>query len=339
MKLDPLMSISLKDRCCDLLEDLELATRDEVTNVVPLTGGVASDIARIDTLDRTYCAKFALAKLRVAADWHAPVHRNAAEYAWLEFVHDLRPESAPCLFGRSQAENGFVMEFLSGDNIRLWKSDLLQNGPRSGDAERVAKALVDIHSSSTTPGFNKASFQNQRDFYALRLEPYLDSLKSKHPDLSTQFQNLIETYNRHAVALVHGDISPKNILLRAGEPVFLDAECATMGDPSFDVAFCLNHLLLKAVHLPQYQARFLTALRTFWVTYQEGITWEAANEMEARTARLLPALFLARVDGKSPVEYLNGAARTKVREAARALLSQPENSLTALLEIVESRLL
>ncbi len=123
---------------------------------------------------------------------------------------------------------------------------------------------------------------------------------------------------------MHGDVSPKNILVGPEGPVFLDAECAWFGDPAFDLAFCLNHLLLKCLWTPRARAGFLRCFEALAASYLAGVAWEPAAEVEARTARLLPGLLLGRVDGKSPVEYLTGEAdKNKVREVARALLATP----------------
>ena len=100
---------------------------------------------------------------------------------------------------------------------------------------------------------------------------------------------------------MHGDVSPKNILVGPRGPVFLDAECAWYGDPAFDLAFCLNHLLLKCSVVPQAKAGFLRCFDALSDAYLDGDRFEG---VEARAASLLPALLLARVDGKSPVEYL-----------------------------------
>jgi aminoglycoside phosphotransferase (APT) family kinase protein len=133
---------------------------------------------------------------------------------------------------------------------------------------------------------------------------------------------------------VHGDVSPKNILV-GGEspthfPVFLDAECAWYGDPAFDLAFCLNHLLLKCIWQPQWQARYLAAFDALAATYLASVTWEARADIEERAAHLLPGLLLARIDGKSPVEYITAEPqRDQVRAAARALLLRPVGELAA----------
>ena len=62
--------------------------------------------------------------------------------------------------------------------------------------------------------------------------------------------------------------------------------------------------------------------------YRAEITWEPPESLEARAARLLPGLLLARVDGKSPVEYITTEApRATVRRTARALLADPVDRL------------
>lgn len=266
----------------------------------PLTGGVASDIARVDLPGRSVCVKFALPRLKVAADWRAPVHRNAAEYAWLKVAAEVCPDSAVALFGRSGAQHGFAMEYLSGRDVYLWKAALLAGRAPRGEAAAVAGVLGRIHGASAAAGFDRAPFMNRDDFHALRIEPYLVQAARVHGDLAAPLEALAAMLYDSAQVLVHGDVSPKNILMRGSGPVLLDAECATMGDASFDVAFCLNHLVLKAAHLPACRAAFLDEIGAFWAAYRDHVTWEAETALEARVCRLLPALMLARIDGKSP---------------------------------------
>ncbi len=126
------------------------------------------------------------------------------------------------------------------------------------------------------------------------------------------------------LALVHGDVSPKNILCGPDRPVFLDAECAWWGDPAFDLAFCLSHLLLKCFWTPAATAGFLACYAALAEAYLAGVDWEPAASVEGRAARLLGGLLLARVDGKSPVEYITaGPDKDRVRRVARALLARP----------------
>ena len=125
------------------------------------------------------------------------------------------------------------------------------------------------------------------------------------------------------MALVHGDVSPKNILVAPRGPVFLDAECAWYGDPAFDLAFCLNHLVLKSFWVPQ--PRLPECFDALKDGYLSRVTWESG--LEERVATLLPALLLARVDGKSPVEYLDEEKRGQVRQLARRMLLAEEKRL------------
>jgi len=123
-------------------------------------------------------------------------------------------------------------------------------------------------------------------------------------------------------------VSPKNILAGPKGPVFLDAECAWYGDPAFDLAFCLNHLLLKCAWKPQWHAGYLRCFDALAQAYLGSVTWEPRPDIEARTAHLLPGLFLGRIDGKSPVEYITeDGMRERVRRTAKALLRNPVAAL------------
>ena len=130
-----------------------------------------------------------------------------------------------------------------------------------------------------------------------------------------------KTLASHKV-LVHGDVSPKNILAGPNGPVILDAECAWFGEPAFDLAFCLNHLLLKCVWTPSAGAAFLACFDALSTSYLAGVDWEPRADTETRAAELLPALLLARIDGKSPVEYITMAdEQEKVRRFARPFVA------------------
>ena len=332
------MAEELEDRCRALVAELGLGAPEHVRSVRPLTGGVASDIALVDVAGTQVCIKFALPKLKVAADWHAPVHRNAAEYAWLKFAADLVPESAVKMLGRSETQHGFAMEFVTGDDVFLWKSALLEQAPDRGEARAVGSLLGRIHKASANPSFDRSGFENRDDFRALRIEPYLTYTAERHPGLAPFINAMAEALYDRQTALVHGDASPKNILFRGGNPILLDAECATMGDPAFDPAFCLNHLLLKALHLPGARARYLANVSDLWQAYSAHVDWEARDGLEARVAALLPMLFLARVDGKSPVEYLDARAQEIVRVIAAPLITNPPETLAELTDRITNAL-
>ena len=101
-----------------------------------------------------------------------------------------------------------------------------------------------------------------RIFHDIRLEPYLVATAGGHPDRADGAAAAgARSRPRPGAALVHGDVSPKNILVGPAGPVFLDAECAWYGDPAFDLAFCLNHLLLKCLWTPRRAAGVPRLLR------------------------------------------------------------------------------
>lgn len=336
MRNRPLTQV-LSDRCTALLAELGLLLPGQTIDVSPLTGGVASDIARVDLPGGPLVVKFALPKLKVAEDWQAPVHRNRAEYAWLSVAGQVAPDNAPKLFGRSERLMGFAMEFLSGGDIVLWKQAMLSGTPPQGEADKVGALLGCIHAASTRAGFDRVPFDNSDDFHALRLEPYLLFTATKYPDLAARLKALAQVQYDARQVLVHGDVSPKNILLRDGQPILLDAECAVMGDPSFDLAFCLNHLVLKAIHVPALRDSLWQEALALWQAYVPHVSWDSPDAVGARVAALLPALLLARVDGKSPVEYMTGEAAALIRRIAPPLIAEPIPALPDLIETVRQK--
>lgn len=132
---------SLFERSAGLLEALGLCRASEILEVRPLAGGVASDIAAVRFGARTVCVKFALPKLRVAADWYAPVSRGRSEFNWLLVARAIVPEATPELFGWSDEHGGFAMEFLSGPDVHVWKAA----GLAAALAVRGNTALRDVN--------------------------------------------------------------------------------------------------------------------------------------------------------------------------------------------------
>jgi aminoglycoside phosphotransferase (APT) family kinase protein len=296
-----------------------------------LTGGVSSDIWRIDSPTGPICVKRALAKLRVAADWQAPVERNLYEARWMRRADAAVPGSAPTLLGLDEQGGALAMAFLPPDQYPLWKAQLRDGRADPMFSAQVATTLVRIHAATAADPAIAAAFPTDAIFYDIRLEPYLVATARAHPDLAPQLNALVATTQANKRALVHGDVSPKNILCGPDGPVFLDAECAWWGDPAFDIAFCLNHLLLKCLWTPSARDGFLACFDAMTAAYRAGIAWEPPADTERRAAHLLPGLFLARVDGKSPVEYITAEPdKDRVRRVARALLSDPPDTLDAI---------
>jgi aminoglycoside phosphotransferase (APT) family kinase protein len=306
------------------LARLGLLRGEDTPSFTRLTGGVSSDIWRVDLAHGPVCVKRALPKLRVEQDWFAPVERNAYEAAWMRRAAAVAPEAVPQMLGQDETAGVLVMDYLDPADHRLWKADLRDGHADPDVARAVGNRLVRIHAATANDPEVATAFATDRIFRDIRLEPYLVASARAHPDRAAELEALAEVTARTRRALVHGDVSPKNILIGPRGPIFLDAECAWYGDPAFDLAFCLNHLLLKCLWTPRAARTFLGCFDVLTKAYLAGVSWEPHGALEARTARLLPGLLLARVDGKSPVEYLTAEAdKDRVRRVARALLAHP----------------
>jgi len=296
--------------------------------VFELSGGVSCDVWRVELGRGPICVKRALPKLRVTADWHAPVERAGTEVDWFRLVAGIDPRHVPEVLGEDRAHHIFAMEYLPPETYPLWKAQLAAGHADAEFAADVGKALAGIHAATAGRDDIAHDFAHDAQFRALRLDPYLLYTASRHRDLNPRIRALVDSVAGARIALMQGDVSPKNILCGPDGPVFLDAETACYGDPAFDLAFCLNHLLLKCAWHPEYTTAYLKSFDALKRAYFDGATWEEHNALDARAAGLLSAFLLARIDGKSPVEYLTAEPdKDFVRAVARRLLQREELTL------------
>jgi len=310
---------------------MALVSANQQIVLVPLAGGVSSDIYRAELPSGVVCVKRALGRLKVAADWQVPVDRNRFEVDWMRVAGGIVPNAVPQVLGEDREAGAFAMAWLPPDRYPVWKSLLLAGGSTPSDAARVGDVLGRIHAATADRPDLAQRFATDALFHALRLDPYLVTAARVHPDLASELHALVATTAGTRRVLVHGDFSPKNILLGPDGPVILDAECAWYGDPAFDLAFVLNHLLLKCVWRPGARSSYVAMYDALATAYLAHVAWEGATILDARTAALLPGLMLARIDGKSPVEYLTDpSACERVRGFAREHLRTPPPSLAHL---------
>jgi 5-methylthioribose kinase len=314
-----------------MLADMGLKKPREPFSATMLGGGISCDVYHVRFARSEIVLKRALPKLRVAEDWLAPVERAASEAAWLRLVAGIHPQWVPRILGEAPARNAFAMEYLPPEEYPVWKSELAQGRIDLAFTRKVGAALARIHSATAGRPEAVLQFQNAEQFFALRTEPYLLHAASKNAAVAGIVREIAEGLTMARVALMHGDASPKNILCGPHGPVFLDPEPTSYGDPAFDLAFCLNHLLLKSVWHRQWLWAYTDAFTALKESYLAGVTWEQPAATEARAAQILPALLLARIDGKSPVEYLTGARDcTFVRNAAKVLLLERLTTLDSI---------
>jgi fructosamine-3-kinase len=314
------------DQLLRVLRDMGIEHAGEQLRITALTGGVSSSISRVQLGSRSFCLKQALPQLKVAKDWKVPVERIYAEIDWLRTAEEIVPGHVPHVIGSDRSTNCFVMEYLPETFVN-WKCELGEGRVYPEIASQMGGVLGRIHEETAGREALAKKFAHDANFHAIRLEPYLEEAARQNPGVASLLQKLVDRTRNTRLALVHGDVSPKNILIGPNGPVLLDAECACYGDPAFDVAFCLNHLLLKGAWLPTLLPSLLAAFDAFVFGYLPHVAWESALALRERVATLLPALLLARVDGKSPVEYLDADAQARVRAAALKLLREPAPSL------------
>ncbi len=308
----------------DFLIDAGLIQTGQETAWTPLTGGVSSDIWRVDAGDKSWCVKRALAQLKVAAEWKAPVERNAFEWDYMQVASAIAPCHVPTPIAHDKPRGLFAMAWLAPDQHRLWKSELLAGRVDEGDAAAMGDLLGRIHAATARDPTLPSRFATDASFHALRIDAYLLATARAHPDLASLIEPIAARTAQTKRVLVHGDVSPKNIMLGPDGPILLDAECAWFGEPAFDLAFCLNHLLIKRLVVKGAEEALAASFDALASAYLTHVDWEPVEAVESRAAALLPVLALARVDGKSPVEYLDEAQRGLLRGLARkAIIAKP----------------
>jgi aminoglycoside phosphotransferase (APT) family kinase protein len=313
------------------LRRMALIAPEETPTLTVLTGGVSSVIALVQTAHGPLCIKRALPRLKVSAEWFAPVERNRAEVAWMKIAGKVVPRSVPGILGEDAQAMAFAMEWLDPERYPVWKTQLRDGVADVRTARAVGEMLAAVHRATAGNADVARAFAHDDAFYAIRLEPYLEASARAHPDHAAALRRLIAVTAATRHALVHGDVSPKNILVGPDGPVLLDAECAWYGDPAFDLAFCLNHLLLKCRWRPVSTEAFLACFDALAASYLNRVDWERRDAVEDRAARLLAGLMLGRVDGKSPVEYLTQTVdRERVRRFALRHLAVPVSRLAEL---------
>ncbi|MEI8343084.1 MAG: phosphotransferase, partial [Verrucomicrobiota bacterium] len=229
--------------------------------------------------------------------------------------------------------NYFVMEYL-GDGWLNWKTELFAGRIKPCYARKAGEILSAIHRTSWENDALRKQFATTPNFFKLRIEPYLLTAGLRNPALEPFFKAEADRLANTSLALAHGDFSPKNILLSDGSEkiAILDCEVAWFGDPVFDLAFFLNHLLLKALHRSALKKDYLSLATVFLDAYRDGLGGHWSAQFDERTVQLLLMLLLARVDGKSPVEYLarHPEKQQTIRDFVARELPAPPDSIAAL---------
>jgi 5-methylthioribose kinase len=303
---------------------------DGPATVEELGGGVSNVVLAVASGDRRLVLKQALPRLRVESEWLAKRERALAEGRALAIADRvLPPGSVPAVLDVDPDRCALTIE-RAPDGWLTWKERLF-----SGDVDLAVAASLGELLATWHRGTSDVEFDEWDSFEQLRIDPYYRETARRHPELATTILGYADAMHERRACLIHGDFSPKNILV--GDPGLwvIDLEVAHRGDPAFDVAFLLNHLLLKAIALPAARDALLGGAARFDASYRASLPPFAAPSPEYVLGHVA-CLMLARVDGKSPAEYLDATAQAQARALAISLLAAPPVSLEPIAAAIRS---
>ncbi len=292
-----------------------------------LGGGVSNVVLLVERLrapKRRWVVKQSLGKLKVEDDWRSERERIFNEAEALQLLGNvLGRSSLPEVIDIDRENYACVMTAAPAAS-EVWKTLLLAGNVDLGLARKAGELLGKLMNAGRSDPLLRERFQDRTVFEQLRIDPYYRTTARRHPEMRAEYESLIaDSWNIRA-ALVHGDFSPKNMLVKEGNVFLIDFEVVHWGDPAFDAGFLLNHLFLKALYQPQYVQLYFQAAREFWRELEAGVDRKQRAAFEAMSLRHLGGLMLARIDGKSPVEYIREASlKERVRDLARSILSDP----------------
>ena len=294
-------------------------------------GGVSCTVAFVYAGEKPLIIKQALSQLKVAEEWLCDPNRMGIEYYSNKIYHRLAPDCAPEVYFYD-GENYIYGREAVPEYCSMWKTDLLSGLIDFSVAEKSISTLVLVHNNCAGDRETARLFADKKIFYDLRISPYIEFTVGKHRELSKFAEPIINELMESAITLIHGDFSPKNIMVVGRNASILDYEVAHYGHPSFDIAFFSNHFILKAVKNKPWAGAYIAMLDYMLGIYFSRVTCVPAPELEKSFVRLLSLLMLARVDGKSPVEYLT---LEEDKELVRTMAYRiPRQGLTGYKEIL-----
>lgn len=289
-----------------------------------LGGGVSNVVIRVDVEGREpIVLKQSRERLRTRAEWLSRLDRIWVEQAAIDVLGQILPEgNVPALLFDDRENFLFAMSCAPDDAV-TWKARLMAGEADGATAAEAGRILGTVHAEAAGhPALGSPLFADMAIFDGLRLDPYYRRIAAVHPDLAPGLGRLIASALDSARrTLVLGDFSPKNILVHGKGLTVVDFETAHAGDPAFDLGFFLSHLLLKAFRSAPLQTTYLDLTYRFWENY--ALRSDPGGDIVTRANEHAAACVLARLDGKSPVDYRDQldvvAVRRFAREALRAV--------------------
>lgn len=285
------------------LTDRQIIQPGEPCEIRYCSGGVSCTVVFVERKERPLIVKQALTRLKVREEWLCDASRMSVEYECNRVYHQLVPEAVPEAYCYDPESFIYVREAIP-QSCSTWKEDLMSGLLDFTVARKAVEALVTVHNRCAGQPEIAARFGDKATFYNLRIAPYLEFPLQKHPDLSRYSEETGQMLMDASITLVHGDFSPKNIMVIGREIGILDYEVAHYGHPAFDLAFFSNHFILKAVKMRAFAPALLSMLRYIVGIYFDQMRFIDKAQMEPAFIRTLALLMIARIDGKSPAEYI-----------------------------------
>ncbi len=298
-----------------------------------MSGGVSCEVwIERDLNGCEIVVKQALPKLKVTADWRASPDRYEVEVRALEAARKLLGDHvAPRVLWVDAIHHRFAMERIDS-RLRNWKDDLLKGQVNMTTAARVGELLGLLHTRSANHPDYAIEFGNRQYFEELRIEPFFKRIAERNPDLADAVSMAIAALRRPGTALVHGDFSPKNLLVAGQDVVILDWEVAHWGNPRFDVAFCLTHLLLKAFRRGVDSLLYISMAHAFIFAYRPS---GVGAVLDAELVRILGCLGLARFEGDSPIDYLAEIDTSRIKPLFCEWIRHPQSDVERALDVAQ----
>ncbi len=317
------------------LRDTQRIAADESASIRVLHGGVSNRTVLVERASgEAWVLKQALAKLRVKVDWFSDVRRIHREALGLKVLERIAPPgtTTPLVF-EDQDHHLLAMRAVPQPHVN-WKHALLAGDLQTRHVIQFGELLAAIHRGSYERRDELAPLFEDRTFFeTLRVEPYYQYAATQVPESAMFIARLVEDTRARRICLVHGDYSPKNILVHDDRLILLDHEVIHWGDAAFDLGFSLTHFLSKAHHLSSHRAIFAGAALRYWQTYCALLSdVSRANDLEPMAVRHTLGCLLARVAGRSPLEYLGDGARLRQRRLVIHLMQNPPGEVPGLID-------
>jgi aminoglycoside phosphotransferase (APT) family kinase protein len=301
---------------------------DDTLVVTPLGGGVSSVVLLVELAGQRLVVKQPRAQLLVSDEWFANPERVLIEATALKLMSRSTPDAVPELLDVDRDELAITM-VAAPVGCRPWKDLLLAGAVDASVGSRLGRLLGTWHQLSASELRDLSDLGGIEGFKELRIDPYHRTVAARHPDLASGIESAIEALlnAEPRPAFVHGDFSPKNILLGPDDLFVIDFEVAHVGNPVFDVAFLISHLMLKSIRLPALSALYRECAAHFLTAYSHAAPDLAPVEDELGLQ--VGCLLLARTEGKSPVEYLESPGRARAFALGAHLVTRRVDPLSA----------